>query len=257
MYFEYNDFELYYEKYGEGSKAMVILPGWGETRNTFFQMISYFKNDYTIYIMDYPGFGNSSFPGRDLDIYEYSLLIKAFLETLDIKNPILIAHSFGGRIATILTGVYHIKIEKMIFIDVAGIRPKKSLLVKLKEKIYKFRKFLIQRFCKKNREKKLKWLRKKYGSSDYNSLPSNMLSTFRNIIQEDLKDYYEEIQSEVLLIWGARDEDTPLKDAKYMQKKIRNSALIVFPDAGHFCYLDYSHAVHLIMKSFMEEKDIF
>lgn len=252
MYFEYNDFELYYEKYGEGSKNIVILPGWGETRSTFFRMISYFKNNYTIYIMDYPGFGNSSFPERDLTIYDYSMLIKAFLDKLKIKNPILIAHSFGGRLATILTGIYHIKIEKMVFIDVAGIKPKKRFVAKIREKNYKIRKFLIQKFFKKKKEKRLERLRAKYGSTDYNSLPVNMLSTFKNIINEDLKEYYEDIQSEVLLIWGLQDKDTPLKDGKYIQKKIRDSALIVFPDAGHFTYLDYSDAVHLIIENFIK-----
>ena len=102
MYFESDDFELYYEKIGEGSKTILILPGWGETRNTFFKLINYFKEKYTIYIVDYPGFGNSSFPNRDLDIYGYSLIIKDFMIKENIINPIIIAHSFEGELQLFL-----------------------------------------------------------------------------------------------------------------------------------------------------------
>lgn len=256
MYFEKEEFELYYEKYGKGEKNIVILPGWGETRNTFFKLIHYFKNNYTIYIIDYPGFGNSPFPNFDLDIYQYSSLIKDFLEGLHITDPILICHSFGGRIATILTAVYQVKISKMVYMDTAGIKPRKKLKTIIKEKIYKLKKVCIQKFCKKNEEKKLDQLRKKYGSVDYNTLPVNMLSTFRNIVNEDLKEYFEKISSEVLLIWGAKDIDTPLKDGYFIHKKIKDSALIVFPEGSHFTYLEYSDAVHLIIESFINEKDV-
>lgn len=256
MYFEKDDFELYYEKYGTGEKNIVILPGWGETRNTFFKFINYFKNNYTIYIIDYPGFGNSPFPNLDLDIYQYSSLIKDFLEELNIDRPILICHSFGGRIATILTGFYQVKIEKMVYMDTAGIKPRKKLKTLIKEKIYKLKKTCIQKFCKKSKEKKLERLRRKYGSVDYNTLPVNMLATFRNIVNEDLRRYFEKISSEVLLIWGAKDLDTPLKDGYFMNKKIENSALIIFPEGSHFTYLEYSDAVHLIIESFIDEKDV-
>lgn len=256
MYFEKEDFELYYEKYGNGEKDIVILPGWGETRNTFFKLINYFKNKYTVYIIDYPGFGNTPFPNRDLDIYQYSNLIKEFLEELNIEDPIIICHSFGGRIATVLTGVYQVKVSKMVFMDVAGIKPKKKFKTLVREKIYKLKKFCIQKFYKKNKEGKLERLRKKYGSSDYNTLPVNMLTTFRNIINEDLGEYYRDISSEVLLIWGAKDIDTPLKDGYFMNKRINNSALIVFPEGSHFTYLEYSDGVHLIIESFIDEKDV-
>lgn len=256
MYFETNDFELYYEKFGDGQKNIVILPGWGETRNTFFRLINYFKDRYTIYIIDYPGFGNSPFPNIDLDIYQYSSLIKDFLDELNINKPIFICHSFGGRIATVLTSIYKVKPEKMIFMDTAGIKPKKTLKIFFKEKIYKFRKLLIKKLCRKNKDAKLDKLRKRYGSVDYNNLPINMLTTFKNIVNEDLRDYYKNINCEVLLIWGAMDIDTPLKDGKYMNKMIKDSALIVFPDGTHFTYLEYSEAVNLIIDSFITEKDV-
>ena len=70
MYFKTNDISLYYEKYGTSQDTILILPGWGNNRTTFFNIINYFKDSYSIYIIDYPGFGNSPIPQKDLTIYD-------------------------------------------------------------------------------------------------------------------------------------------------------------------------------------------
>ena len=104
MYFTYEDITMYYEKYGTSKKTIIILPGWGDTRKTFTYMVDFLKNFFTIYIMDYPGFGNSPFPKKDLTIYHYSDLIYHWIQELNISDPILIGHSFGGRIITNMLG---------------------------------------------------------------------------------------------------------------------------------------------------------
>ena len=137
MYYNKDDFSIYYEKYGQSEKTIIILPGWGDTRKTFKSIIESLKSNFTIYIIDYPGFGNSPFPNQNLTIYDYTNIIRDFLSEKNIRNPIIIAHSFGGRIATLLTGYYKEKIDKMILIDSAGIKRHKKLKIWLKEKIYK------------------------------------------------------------------------------------------------------------------------
>ena len=46
---------------------------------------------------------------------------------LHIINPIVIAHSFGGRIAALLCGYYKRSIKKLILMDVAGIKKKTTI----------------------------------------------------------------------------------------------------------------------------------
>ena len=114
MYLNINDITIYYETYGDNKKSILILPGWGNTRETFHHIINNFKNNYKIYILDYPALGKSPIPKKTLTIYDYTELIIEFMKKLNIKNPIIIAHSFGGRITTILTGYYKIPIKKLI-----------------------------------------------------------------------------------------------------------------------------------------------
>ena len=137
MFYNQDDYSIYYEKHGQGEKVILILPGWGDTRKTFTYLINQLKEDFTIYIIDYPGFGNSPFPNHDLTIYDYANIIRDFLNDKKITNPIIIAHSFGGRIATLLSGYYKEQINKLILIDTAGIKRRKKLFIWLKEKTYK------------------------------------------------------------------------------------------------------------------------
>ncbi len=243
MYFTYDNIKLYYKKYGNHKKVIIILPGWGDTRKTFDYMINFLKDYFTIYILDYPGFGNSPFPNLDLTIYDYSDLIYEWIKYLDINDPILIGHSFGGRIITTLLGYYNYKFSNIIYLNSAGIKPK----IKIKTRIYKFLKKLKIFLPNKLKKKYLDFLFKKFASKDYNSLPPNMLTTFKNIVNEDLKPYLKNIKTRTLIIWGNKDTSTPLKDAYIMNKYITNSELIILNNANHFSYLNYPNLINNII----------
>lgn len=81
-----------------------------------------------------------------------------------------------------------------------------------------------------------------------------MSKTFQNIIKEDLKDFLPYIEQETLILWGEKDKDTPLKDAKVIKKKIKNSALIIYPNATHFSYLENPILTYKIIEKFILPK---
>lgn len=254
MYIKIKDFNIYYEKIGTGKKEILILPGWGDTRITFNYLIYLLKNDYTIYILDYPGFGMSKFPNRDLTIYDYADLLKEFIKKKKIKSPIVICHSFGSRIALILNGKLNIPFEKLIIIDGAGIKRKKSIYLFCKQTLYKTLKKINKWLPKKIRKKYLDKLVKIFGSQDFKSLSENMRKTFSNIVNTDLSYLLDNISSSTLLIWGEKDNDTPVKDGIKMNKKIKDSGLIIIKKAAHYSYLDSKLYTGTIIKEFLKEK---
>ena len=256
MFFYYGYGSIFYEKYGNSEKKMIILGGWGDTRKSFMNIINYFKDDYTIYIFDYPGFGKSAFPDKDLSIYDYTNIIRDFMDENDIVNPVIISHSFGGRIAILLAGYYKEPIEKIIMIDTAGIKNRKKFFVLFKEKLYKFLKNLNIFLPKKKRNKYINKLLNKFGSSDYKALPGNMMKSFRNIIDENLVDYLKFIDSEVLILWGEKDTDTPLKNGILKSKLIPDSALIVLKNATHYSYLEHPILMNNIIDCFLNNKNL-
>ena len=74
-----------------------------------------------------------------------------------------------------------------------------------------------------------------------------MRQTFKNIVNEDLKPYLKYIKAKVLLIWGNKDEATPLKDGNTMHKLISNSELIVLNGMDHFTYLRNPELINRII----------
>ena len=253
MYIKINNLNLYYEKYGNRKQTIVILPGWGNNRLTFNYLINDLKDYFTIYIIDYPGFGNSSL-NKDLTLYDYTNIIYQFIKKLNLENSILIGHSFGGRIISILTTTYNIKIKKLLLIDVAGLK-EYNFKVYIKKKIYKLLKLLIKLLPKKLRNKYLNKLFNKFASNDYKLLPNNLYKTFKNIISINLKDYYKKINLETLILWGEYDNITPYKMGIKLNKLIKNSTLIKINNTKHFPYLEKRYLVNKIIYEYLK-KDI-
>lgn len=244
-----NTRNFYFEKYGNKEKVLIILPGWGDTRKTFNFYIENLKDKFTIYIFDYPGFGRSIFPNNVLEIDDYAMFIKKFLEDNSIHNPYILSHSFGARIAILLTGKYRVLVDKLIIIGGAGIR-RKNLFRKLKILKYKFLKKVGNLLPETKKYKYLDYLVMKYGSDDYKQLNVFQRQTFSNVVNKDLRKYLKYIYCPVLLIWGENDTSTPLKDGILMNKKIRNSGLISIKKGSHFVYLEYPFYILKIILEF-------
>lgn len=247
---------LYYEKFGKNKKTILILPGWGDTRKTFDYLIENLKQEHTIYIFDYPGFGKSIFPNKDITIYDYEEYFKDFIQEKKLTNLTIIGHSFGGRIAILLTSIDKIKVKNIILMDAAGIKPKKTWKQYLRQTLYKTLKkvrYLLPKNIKKHYQR---WLLKKFSSADYQALPPEMMTTFRNVVNEDLRKYLPNIHTEVLLIWGENDIDTPLADGKIMEKEIKEAALITIHHATHYCYLEQPLLILRIIKQFLQEQTL-
>ena len=253
MYYNTEDLSCFYQVFGDGEKNIIILPGWGETRESFNYLIDYFKSDYKIYIIDYPGFGNSPFPKKDLQIYDYATLIIDFLNDLEIHNPIIISHSFGGRLAILLNGYYNVKFDKIIMMASAGIKPRRTLYSICRTYLYKGLKKMQVLLPKRKRMAYLQRLLNRFASSDYNSLDPKMMPTFRNVVNTDLSSHLKQMKSEVLLLSGKLDCDTPLSDGLKMNNKIKNSAIIIFPDCSHYLYLQQPNLTHKIIEEFIKE----
>ena len=213
----------------------------------WYPIIELLKENFTVYILDYPGFGESPFPERDLTIYDYADCIYEWIKELNLKDPTLIGHSFGGRIITTLTGYYQYSFSNIILISSAGIRKKQTITSKLRNLSYKLGKKLAKILPQKRKKQYLNWLFSLYASEDYKALPEYMRQTFKNIIHEDLTPYLKNISSKCLLIWGNQDTSTPIWQGRIMHEKIPDSEFIELDKIGHFPYLEKTYLIYAIL----------
>lgn len=256
--FRYLDQYVAYEIVGEG-KPIVVLHGWGSSRRVMMPIAKSLAHLRTSYVLDLPGFGDSPEPGKAWSVDDYADLIESFITDTFVDPVDLLVHSFGGRITLKLCsrdfGKEHI--QKVLITGGAGMKPKRSLKFYYKKYLAKLLKAPFFVLPINAREKALSKLRKtsiwkSLGSGDYNQLSGVMRGTFVKSVTEHLEKCLPEIPHETLLLWGENDEATPVYQGKRLEEGIKNSALVVIDNAGHYAFLDKPKQFTAISEAFLK-----
>ncbi len=229
-----------YIQYGKGPD-IVLLHGWGQNIEMMQFLGDPLSSKYRITILDFPGFGKSEEPKEAWDIKDYRDMLHELVEKLKIKNPTVIGHSFGGRVAICYAAKY--EVNKVVLFGAPCVRVKKEL--SLKEKT-------LKRAKKLPGMKKIAELAKNYiGSRDYKAASPIMREILVNTVNEDLSSYAKEITAPTLLIWGEQDEEAPVSEARLLEKLLKDGALIVLPGT-HYAYIENLNQVLKIINKFLE-----
>ena len=230
--------DVNYIQYGEG-KDIVLLHGWGQNIEMMKPLGDNFKDRFRITILDFPGFGESEEPKETWNIDKYSNLLEDFLKELKIKKPIVIGHSFGGRVAIRFSA--RNPIEKLVLFGSPCIRVQEELSLSVK--------FLKKLKTLPGMNNLGEYMKKYIGSRDYKAASPIMRQTLVEVVNEDLSKYAREIEEPTLLIWGEHDTEAPVGDAKELEKIMIDAALIVLPGT-HYAYLENLNQVVNILNNF-------
>ena len=76
------------------------------------------------------------------------------------------------------------------------------------------------------------------GSEDYKILSDGMKKVFVSVVNRHLDEEFKNIKCDTLLLWGDRDNQTPLYQAKRLKRYIKKSELRVMKGCGHFAFLE-------------------
>lgn len=227
-----------YIQYGEGND-IVLLHGWGQNIEMMRPIGDNFQNRFRITILDFPGFGESEEPKEAWTIEDYELMLEEFLKKVNVKKPIVIGHSFGGRVAIRYSA--RNPISKLVLFGSPCIRIQEEL--SLGVKILKKLKTLP------GLNDLGEYMKKFIGSRDYKAASPIMRQTLVNVVNEDLSKFAREIEEPTLLIWGTNDTEAPLNEAKELEKIMLDAALITLPGT-HYAYLENLPRVVTILDNF-------
>lgn len=232
------DLNINYIQYGEG-KDIILLHGWGQNIEMMKPLGDYFCDRFRITILDLPGFGESDEPKNTWTINDYELMLEDFINKLKIKKPIVIGHSFGGRLA--IRYCARNPIEKLVLFGSPCIRIQEVLPLKVR---------MLKTLKKLPGMDKIGEYMKQYiGSRDYKAASPVMRQTLVEVVNEDLSHYAKEIEEPTLLIWGQNDTEAPVAEAKELEKIMIDAALIVLPGT-HYAYLENLQQVVNILNNF-------
>jgi pimeloyl-ACP methyl ester carboxylesterase len=237
--------------------AVLFLHGWGSGFLSFKYFLDSISPYYRVAALDLPGFGQSAEPPAAWSVDDYADFVLSFMKELTIDKVILIGHSFGGRISIKLAARKNlpVSIDKIILVDSAGIRHKRTAKQNMKLFFYKsIRRFLSAEFVRRGYPELLERWRSKYASPDYLNATPRMRECLVKVINEDLTPCLSEIPCPVLLIWGEQDYETPLEDGKIMELLIPDAGLVLLKNAGHYSFMDQGFAFLKVLDSFLNIK---
>ena len=221
-------------------KTLVFLHGWGGSYESFWQLSQsiltekYAKN-WQILLLDFPGFGDSQNPPTSgWSTHDYADWLEGVINKMSLqkKDILFYTHSFGGRILVRWIGKYGQKFPgKIVITSSAGIKFELSFLQKLSIMLSKktslAKKILPQKLQKFVITKILK-------ARDWGIVKKELKPTLIKVLAEsDFRNELKKIENKTLIIWGDKDQITPLQAGKIFHQNIKNSQLLILKNARH------------------------
>lgn len=254
MFTEIDGIKINYDVRGQG-EPVLLLHGWGANIKLFDNLMNLLAPKYRVFALDMPGFGDSEEPPVPWCVDDYTDFVLKFIEEQGMKKATLLGHSFGGRVIIKILSRPSLPFEpqRVIFVDAAGIKPKRKLKNVVKVRIFKMSKWVLSLPpVRKLYPDALEQLRKKNGSADYNAATPIMRQSLVRVVNEDLTHLLPNIKVPTLLVWGENDADTPLRDGQLFEQMIPDAGLVTLKNAGHFSFLEQQFTFNRVIASFMK-----
>jgi pimeloyl-ACP methyl ester carboxylesterase len=224
----------YLETTGESGRTLLFLHGWRSNKEAWSGITRKILDiRYGILAIDLPGFGKSQVPKQAMTVGDYAAVVEGFIRKLELRDVIIVGHSFGGRVGIKLAANHPELVSKLVLVDSAGFAAgeSKKNLMRAAAKIMK--PFFKPRFMQPLRKR----IYRAIGAEDYVATPE-LRQTFVNTVQEDLSGDMQKIVCPTLIVNGENDADTPVDFGKRMSYLIPNSKFQILNNAGHFSFID-------------------
>lgn len=230
-----NSQKLYYTKYGEGKKPIVVLLGWLSNLDKFPYNKAIGKSNfnlekYSFYFVHLSGLYKSDIPKKAYTLEDYTKELRNFILRKKLKKPVLIGHSAGGRYVIKYASQFPTKVNKIVLMASAGAKPLKPSRKQLSRVAYYFHKFIPLR----KKSKKI------------------LQETFKNLYTYNFKEDMKSIKAKTLILWGAKDTTIRQSRAKIFSENIRNSKISVYKGYGHM--ITYQKSIFNRINKFIDEE---
>lgn len=225
-------------------KKIYILHGWTYSTDAWNECCSALKaRGFECVMLNVPGLSESSEKVWTLEEYVFWLHEKLQGQS----DIILLGHSNGGRIVSAYAAQYPDTLKYLILEDSAGIVHNEWPL-RMKRKIFGTIAKIGKKFITSQKARKVFY--KIIGAHDYERAPENMRKTMSHLISRDLRDIFASIKTPTLIIWGRKDQATPLSDAFVIHNLMNHSKLVIIKDAAHSPHKTHSERVAKEIEAF-------
>ncbi len=230
VHYHRHNYDIAYEiVHPAARKDILFLHGWGSNKEIMKGAFAKHLNGYRHIYIDLPGFGKSP-NDTVLTTKDYAAITAAFLEAIGSTPDIVAGHSFGGKVATLLSP------PTLVLLSSAGIPLPKPPGVRARIALFKaLNRVGLGRF------------RRYFVSDDARGMGHAMYETFKNVVDEDFTALFAAYDRPALLFWGTTDTATPLGTGERIAALMGHAKL--FPMEGdHFFFSHHAAAIAQIIE---------
>lgn len=249
------------QRLGAG-RQVLLLHGWGpgsvNLTAHLLPLAQALKDSFEVTCLDFPGHGQSGMPGEGWGVADYAAWTLQVMDQLALNQPVIIAHSFGARIALYLAAKYPHRVASLVLTGAAGLRGKTSPKAFIRGRLFKLGRGSLQLLSlipplKEPSQKWLRGLRAEFSSRDYLATPEALRASFSKVVGQDLRPLLGEVQQQTLLVFGEKDSATPLWMGKALEKELPSARLLVYEADDHFAYKNQLPRFVTAITCFLEE----
>lgn len=269
-----NALNINYVEGGSG-QAMLFLHNGGGFWQSWEYQISHFSENYHVFGIDWPGFGESDLPDGLISLNLLTKTLADFITLLKLENVILIGNCIGGSAALLYNIKHPEMVDKLIIFNICPgdlifrlppmRRYIKYLNTRKKSKsifssilVFGFTKTPIKRrFPKilfgKNPDKKSRLFEKYIEKFKLQTQTTSRVNMVFSVHTFNLLNYFpKEHIPENMLVWGEFNSVTSLeKHGYYHYNLLRSSRFDIVKNAGHLCMYESPEKVNTLIEDYI------
>src|ERR1700729_2948938 len=262
--------QIYFNEWGSGP-PVVLSHGWPLSADAFEdQMFFLASRGYRCIAYDRRGHGRSSQPWNGYDYNTFADDLAALIETLDLKDAILVGHSMGGGEITRYIGRHGNKRVKKAVI-IGGIPPVmlksdknpgglpmsvfdgiRAGLVADRSQFYKDISLPFYGYNKPD-AKVSQGVRDSFWRQGMQSSIVTTYECVKAFSETDFTEDLKKIEVPTLIIHGDADQIVPIDDSANLSSKIvKNATLKVIPGAPHGLCTTHADQINALLLDFLK-----
>ncbi|MDQ3147682.1 MAG: alpha/beta hydrolase [Actinomycetota bacterium] len=247
-----------YRRAGGGPPLVLLHGAWSDGREWRLQLEG-LADEFTVIAWDAPGCGASSDPPEDFRLADYADTAAGFIRTLGIDRPHLLGLSFGGGLAIEVVR-RHPGLPRSLILasayagwagslppDVVDARVHRALIEADQPPETWVASYLPGFFAGRVAQE----LIDEVTAIMCDVRAAGIKPMVKALAEADLRGALADVTVPTLLLYGERDERAPLSVAHDLHARIRNSELVVMPDAGHVSNIEVPAAFNAEVRRFL------
>ena len=266
QFVEVSDLKIGYLEGGQGDPVLFVH-GWPTFSHLWRHQIAALTEQFQVYALDLPGFGDSDKPADgSYTLGFYTDILTGFLDALGIERMTLVSHDLGGPISLLWAVRHPERLARLVITDTMPY-PDWPLLIRLMLPVARLPGLGQAMVSRRG----LRFMFQ-IGTTGKGVVTDELVAAYDRPLTEapgarktllrilteidpremgEIADNLARITAPALILWAEKDPSAPLSIARRLHTDISGSLLKTVPDCGHFLTEDRPEEVNRLLLEFL------